>query len=363
MKVLITKFPHGSLLGGGELHTLDVVKHLSKKGFSFELFSSDAILLDEFKKRSYPAQKMWAPLEPVSAKGLVISSLLWPFFVINLALQIAKRREKPKVLFCLSYTEKVFFTPLARVMGMKVVWMEHLRIERSYTLNPLRLLYVLYSQLATVVTVSKEVGRQLQKLGVPEKNIEVIYNGVDVDRFTPRSEPENDVVTIGTMSRLVDEKAVDVVIKALSHMKEKVRLRIAGKGPKEKELKELVEEKGLEESVSFEGFVEPVQFLSELDIFALTPRAKESFGYAAAEAMAMEKPVIGTRISGLTEVIKENKTGEIVDIDDEKTLAEKLDNLVRNEKKRKEMGRKGRKRVEEMFTLKNMIDSFEKVFR
>lgn len=363
MKVLITKFPHNSLLGGGELHTLDLVKHLSKKGFDFELLSSDTILLDEFKKRSYAAQKMWAPLEPVSIKGLVMSSLFWPFFVISLALRIAKLKEKPKVLFCLSYTEKVFFTPFARVMGMKVVWMEHLRIERSYRLNPLRLLYVLYSRLATVVTVSKEVGRQLQKLGVPQKNIEVIYNGIDVDQFTPRLEPEKEVVTIGTMSRLVDEKAVDVVIEALSHMKEKVHVRIAGKGPKEKELKELVEEKGLKERVSFEGFVEPVQFLSELDIFALTPRAKESFGYAAAEAMAMKKPVIGTRISGLSEVIEDNETGELVKIDDEKALAEKLDSLVRDEKKRKKMGEAGRKRVEEMFTLKNMIDSFEKVFR
>lgn len=367
MRILITKFPYNSLLGGGELHTLELVKSLSKKGFDFVLLSSDDILMNEFKKRAYPVKKMWAPLEPVSLKGLALFPFFAPFFLIYLFVNIlsARSSNKQNVLFCLSYTEKVLFTPIARLLGMKVLWMEHLRIERSYIFNPLRVLYVFFSRWATVVTVSHSVGDQLEKLGIHAKNIKVIYNGVDTRRFLKVPRESNKPLIVGAMSRLVDEKGVDVLIKAFSKVSKKypLKLHIAGSGPEKQKLLDLAKKEGVHDTVSFVGFANPVDFLSSIDVFSLTPRAKESFGYVAAEAMSMEIPVVGTALSGLSEVIVDGSTGYLCDVDDVECIAQRIESLVSDSKKRSLFGRDGRIRVQKKFSLDTMLFEYDSLFR
>ena len=366
MQVIITRFPHNALIGGGEFHTLTLVKKLSLKGFDFLLLSSDNVLLSEFKKRSYPAHKVWAQLEPVSVKGLLLFPFLAPISFVYLSFLLLKYRQKgPRALFCLSYTEKVLITPMARLLGFRVFWMEHLRIEKSYQQNPLKIFYNWFSKYATVVTVSRDVASSLEDMGVARKNLKVIYNGIDAEKFKPvaKDKVEDPNIVIGTASRLVKEKALDDLIKAFSRaLKERsdLRLQIAGDGPEKEALKQLIAKLGLQEKVKLLGFQqELVPFLARLDIFALVSRAKESFGLAAAEAQAMELPVVATNISGLAEVVENQHTGLVVPIGDIEAISRALLKLAADKNLRSKLGQSGRQRVLQNFSENRMISDFE----
>ena len=371
MNILILKFPHNSALGGGELHTLQLFSALRERGHKFYLASSCSILLPEFIKRKWPVQKVWLGREPVSISGLIIFTLFSPYLCWRLFFLLLKHRVRHKTnkLYCLSLTEKLLATIPAKLLGYSVFWMEHLRIERWLRQNPYRWLYVWLSSLVTTITVSKAVKGQLVDLGLKEKNVAVVYNGIDTEKFKPDPLPAthySPLITIGTDCRLCPEKGVDYLLKAFLKVVARdagVELQIAGEGPEKKSLQNLAVELGLSDKVKFRGFIEDTpKFLNQIDIFALTPTRRESFGIAAAEASACGKPVVTTNISGLTEVVEDSRTGLVVESKNVKQIATALLKLAGDKNLRQEMGASGRRRVEKYFTVEKMVAEFEKIF-
>ena len=366
--ILILKFPYGTAFGGGEAHTVALAGGLKEKGFEVFLASSDDILRKEFSTRDIPAKRAWGGVEPVSVAGVAWFTLLSPLVFIRLTwLLLVKRiRNKTKVLYCLSLTEKLLLAWPARLMGYKVFWIEHLRIERWLKRNPYRWFYKFYSKWVTIIAVSNAVRAQLIELGVRQKNTVVIYNGVDLDNFKPQDDPGNNEIVIGTTARLCTEKGLDFLIKGFKIVIDKgidARLAIVGKGPELTNLREIVEKLGLSDKVEFKGFIDNIPgFLAGIDIFALTPVRRESFGIAVAEAEAMGKPAVVTDLSGLREVVKNGETGFVVEKQNPKAIAGKLILLATDQGIRTRMGEAARRRVEDNFGLDRMIDEFENLF-
>ena len=104
------------------------------------------------------------------------------------------------------------------------------------------------------------------------------------------------------------------------------------------------------------------KFLNQLDIFALTPTRRESFGIAVAEASACGKPVVTTNISGLVEVVENEVTGLIVDHGDCDQISAALLKLAGDENLRHLLGNNGRTRIKKYFTEEKMIAEFAAVF-
>lgn len=369
--VLILKFPYNSNLGGGEKHTLSLVKNLSEKDFNFYLASSCKVLLEEFKKRNYHLQKVWLGLEPVSIKGLFIFTLALPytFWRMFFLLLKYKIKHKTQILYCLNLTEKLLATLPAKLLGYKIFWMEHLRIERWLLQNPYRLLYVLLSKLAITITVSNSVKKQLINLGLQKNKIKVIYNGINVEKFKSSTTPKDDSqIIIGSAGRLNTEKGMNYLITAFKNVLEKhpnTQLKIAGQGPEEENLKKLAFDLKIERNIKFLGYIadkDMPNFYNNIDIFALTPTRRESFGIVVAEAGASQKPSVVTNISGLVEVVQNNKTGFIVQARDIDAISHSLTKLIENSKLREQLGKNARLRVLENFTEEKMITEFEKIF-
>lgn len=371
MNILILKFPHNSALGGGELHTLQLFSALRERGHKNYLASSCSVLLPKFSQRKWPVQKIWLGREPVSISGLIIFTLLSPYLFWRLCFLLLKYKIKYKAdkLYCLSLTEKLLATLPARLLGYSVFWMEHLRIERWLKQNPYRFLYVGLSKLVTIITVSQAVKRQLVNLGLKDKRVTVIYNGIDTEKFKPDPLPAthySPLVTIGTVCRLCPEKGVDYLIKAFKKVvgqNPNVELQIAGEGPEKNNLRALASQLGIAEKVKFLGFVKNTpKFLNQIDIFALTPTRREAFGIAAAEASACGKPVVATNISGLTEVVENNQTGLVVESKNIEQIADALSKLIANKELQHQMGAAGRQRVKKYYTTDKMVSGFEKIF-
>lgn len=369
--ILILKFPYSSLFGGGERHTIAVVDELQKKGFNFFLVSSCKVLLREFWKRHWPHKKIWVGKEPVSKSALLIFPFLAPFIFIELCIILFYYRfwKKVTILYCLSLTEKVLITWPARILGMKVFWVEHVTIERWLDMNPLKIFYRLFSGLTTIVTISRVIKDQLVKLGVKEKRIEVIYNGVDLNLFKTKEiywdHPERFIV--GTVARLEKEKGIEFLLQAIKIVKDfipNVRVIIVGDGSERKKLEWLGNQLILKEKIQWVGYQENIEkWYHFFDVLVLPSVKRESFGIALVEAMASGIPVIASKIGGTAEIINDKVNGLLVPPGDSEKLAEAIIYLFNNRAQTKAMIKAGHEKVEKVFSLERMTRDFYLLFR
>ncbi|MFA6028134.1 MAG: glycosyltransferase family 4 protein [Patescibacteria group bacterium] len=368
--ILILKFPFSSLYGGGEKHTIDLVDNLSNRGFKFYLVSTCSVLTREFVKRGWEQKRIWAGTEPVSKKSLALFFFSWPFIFINLLriLITYKIKYHIQIIYCLSLTEKVLLTLPARMFGIKVIWVEHLLIENWLLLSPLKYLYIFLSRYCLIITVVNAVKDQLIKLGVKEQNIKVIYNSVDLKKFTPHPTPLNDLYNefkVGFVGRLNEEKGVKYLILAIAKLKEiipQIKLIIVGEGDQKNSLKMLIKDRRIEDRVMFVGFQKDIpKWMANFDCLVLPATRRETFGIVVAEALASIKPVIVTNVGGLSEVVGD--AGYIVEPHHSTGIADSLVAIYKNYSQALDKAKKGRKRVEEMFSLEKMIQEYEQTFK
>jgi len=145
------------------------------------------------------------------------------------------------------------------------------------------------------IAVSERTKKDLESLGV--KNVKVIHNGIDFKKIksVKPSEEESDIVFAG---RLIKEKNVDVLIKAISLIKREIsdiKCIIIGDGPEKEKLMKLAKELRVENNVKFVGFLENhndvIAYMKSSKVFVL-PSTREGFGIVALEANACGLPVV-----------------------------------------------------------------------
>jgi N-acetyl-alpha-D-glucosaminyl L-malate synthase BshA len=142
----------------------------------------------------------------------------------------------------------------------------------------------------------------------------------------------------------------------------RARLVMCGDGPERAGAESLAGEYGLKDDVLFVGQVPNIgDYLSVADLL-LVPSETESFGLAALEAMACEAPVIATRVGGLPEVVRDGETGFLVELGDIAKMAERAIEILSDEKKQREMGRRGRKWAVEQFNTERVIPEYERLY-
>ncbi len=363
--VLMFKFPFSSTYGGGEKHTITLVENLREK-HNFYLVSTCSVLVPEFKKRKWNVEEIWAGTEPVTARALLLFFFTSPYILLSLLHTLLKYRRKHNVdtLYCLSLTEKVLLTPWARLLGIHVIWVEHLQIERWLLKSPLRFLYILWSRFATIVTVVNAVKEQLMNIGVPESSITVIYNSVNVQSFTPHpTDPERirsafNIVFIG---RLAKEKGIDDLLRAIEPLRSRIphlHLNIVGQGKWKDGLTQMIQDMDLTKHVTLRGFQDDVHtWLANSDVLVLPSTRRETFGIVLAEALATLTPVVATKVSGIPEVV--GKYGWLVEPEHPEQIAAALQDVYDNYIHAIERTKQGRLRVLELFREDRMISEYD----
>ena len=203
-----------------------------------------------------------------------------------------------------------------------------------------------------------------------------IYSGIEMDRFHPVSVQEKnrlragwglheDDAVIGMVSKLWEGKGHAFLLRAFKEIKEEkpqARLVIVGEGYLMESLKTLVSRMGLSEAVIFTGFLEDVpQIIATFDV-AVLPSYFEGMGRVLLEAMAMEKPVVGTRVGGIPDLIEEGLNGYLVSPGNEKELASAVVKILNDRDLALKMGRTGRKKMTDRFSAESMVRSIEEVY-
>lgn len=227
--------------------------------------------------------------------------------------------------------------------------------------RPIPLLY----RSLPVVAVSESTRDDLVARGLRRDRIEVIPNGIDLDRYTPAPDHKTVSPSLVFVGRLKEYKRVDLVIEAVHRLAERdvdVALDVVGKGDREAALRAQAERLGLggRDRVRFHGFVseeEKLELLRAAWIHVLTS-PKEGWGLSSIEAAACGTPTVASDAPGLRESVIDGETGLLVPHGDVEALTDAVERLIRDPGLRSEMGRRART-FAEGFSWDASADAFE----
>jgi glycosyltransferase involved in cell wall biosynthesis len=231
-----------------------------------------------------------------------------------------------------------------------------------------------------LVAVSEFVATSLAESGHDPTRIHVVLNAIDVTQWTPRTGRDDvrrefgivdDGALVLSVCRLFPEKGAEALIRACALARNDVsglRVVIAGEdvtpdGHFSIHLAAVVNELAMSDVVEFVGVRDDVpRLMAGADVFAM-PSYGEPFGLVFAEAMAMEVPVVGLDHGGTVEVVDNGRTGLLAEPGDVDALATMIVKLLQDPQLRDQLGRAGRARVLDRFTVDRMADDVARVYR
>lgn len=227
------------------------------------------------------------------------------------------------------------------------------------------------------VAVTENFKNMLVSRGFTEDKIYTLYNGIDMDmpsdilskeeflRKYGLEDKARGKFILGQAARLDNVKNVQMTIKTVKKIREHrddFLVLIAGTGEEDDKLKAMVEEYGLEDNVAFLGFVkENLSFFNAIDLNLLTSLS-ESFPYVILEAAKMGKTSIATSVGGLGEMIRYGVDGYLVEVNDYRALAEKIEFLMDNREILDKFSKSINARVNENFSSKAMAKRQEEIY-
>jgi glycosyltransferase involved in cell wall biosynthesis len=358
-----------SQMGGGEQSLLGIITAIDKTRFQPVVLCPDEGPLVN-KLREYKIEVIILPIPRLRRLNFILN-----FKTLYQLISIIKK-DKIVLVHGNGTRENLVGGLAGKINDIPVVW--HCRNlivpgmvdwERHF-----------YQLPSVIIANSQAVSlRFLFKGRIPAK-VKVIYNGVDVNTFSPnvdgkiiRDELEisSDEILIGMVGRIGEGKGHKYFLEAAQKLTEfckNCRFMVVGdtifneKLLTKNNFVKYCEKLGISSHVIFTGHRSDIpHIMASLDVLTLATEA-EPFGRVLIEAMAAGKPVIATNAGGVPEIVLDGQTGILVPPRDSHALAAAMLTLVRDSKLRRKMGECGRKRAEINFSNKTMIEKVEQLY-
>lgn len=218
------------------------------------------------------------------------------------------------------------------------------------------------AEVSFIATISAFNKRLLaERFGLPPGRLHVVHCGVDLAGLDPCAAPARSVPRLFSLGRMVAKKGFDVLLQAIARLRCEgvaVIAELAGDGPLRPQLMRLAGELGLGEHVVFPGALPPAEALArmrEASVFALACQVApdgdmDGIPVVLMEAMAVGRPVVSTRLSGIPELVADG-CGLLAEPGDPRSLAQALKRVLESADLGGSLAEAGRHRVERHFTL------------
>ncbi len=260
----------------------------------------------------------------------------------------------------------------AKLLGKKILFIRHQTDRIRKTTR-----WLIHNNVDAVVAVSGAVRQALISSGIKADKIVLIHNCISLSKFDPfhvdrgearrRLSVADDECLIGTIGKLNRGKGVYELLRAAATIMKgngSVKLIFAGDGEDREGLGKEAGKLGVLDKVIFTGVTKDVeQIYAAMDIFALASTCEEAFGIVLIEAMAMGKPVIGTIVGGVPDIIRDGVNGLLVPPGDERALSRALVKYIDSPGLAAKLALEGRRTVEQEFSESVMGERFEALFR
>jgi glycosyltransferase involved in cell wall biosynthesis len=356
--------------GGAENHLFLLARAQKRRGHQVEVayFRSSGNLTDSFLKEGIPVHYL-AGEHYLSFRALVrLRKLL---------------KKKPDVVHTHLFSADLYGSLLApRYQVSPLISSKHNQDQYLKKKGWKTLARWIGDQDQQIIAISDAVQEfNVKALGYSSKEAQEkftrIYYGIDLEELdqTPLQPfdrksygiPE-DALIVGTIGRLSPQKGYAYWIEAFAQLRLKYPQLYGiavGRGEQEAEIRRWIEEKNLKEAFFLVGYHSErstlLGFLQAMDIFVLSS-LWEGFGLVLAEAMAFYKPIVATTAGSIPEVVTPD-CGYLVPPKEVQPLVEALEKLICQPELRKTMGKAGRKRVENLFSVETMVQETEQLYR
>lgn len=200
----------------------------------------------------------------------------------------------------------------------------------------------------------------------------VVRSGLDIDRFHPHPHPLGVPPIIVAVGRLVETKGFHTLVEACARLRDQgflCRCLIIGEGPEAARLENMIKDFDLADRVILKGKLSQEECLSyyqQADALAMPSciRNQDADGLpnVLTEAMAMEIPVVATRVSGIPELVQDGKTGLLIAPDDAAALSKALARLLQDQDLARRLARAGRDLVVSQFNSDNSARQLRGLF-
>ena len=226
-----------------------------------------------------------------------------------------------------------------------------------------------------IVAVSENVKEDIIRYdSIDPSKIEVIPNGIDVERFNPEKNTtdirkefslEEDDIVIGFIGRIVPAKGLEYLLNALPYLKEEfksIKLLIVGEGSLVEELKARAKKNNIFDNILFTGRRRDIpEILASINIFVM-PSIAEGLPNALLEAMAMGKPIVTTEVGGIPEIVKNGFNGLLVPPRDTLSLSKAIKELISNDRLAAKLGQAARDLVHDNLSIKAIAQKWQSLY-
>ncbi len=352
-------------IGGISTYVVSLAKALKAKGHEVFVASSGGMLVPELVVGGVSHLKI-----DIRTKSEISPKVIKAIFEI---LKIARRLNIDVIHAQTRVTQVIGFFA-SRLSGKSFITTCHGFFRRNIGR------VVLPSWGDRVIAISEAVrGHLVKDFRVKEDRVSLVYNGIDVKRFLKGfSDKEKDELkdrfgirkdysVIGTVARFTPDKGQDVLLRALVEiLKEKpnVQLVFVGDGRERSHIIDLAQRLDITKNVIFvRSQLNTVSVLSVMDVFMFTPKRKEGLGIAALEALASGKPVVGTKVGGISSVIEDGVNGFLVEPSRPELLVEPVVKLLKDKGLYQKMSHAGKEIVVQKFSINGMTDKVEEIYK
>ncbi|OGO78482.1 MAG: hypothetical protein A2Y23_06730 [Clostridiales bacterium GWB2_37_7] len=349
-------------IGGAGRWLLNLLKYCDKRKFDIKvIIPKDSMLKKEINDLN---------IETIEIQGVGDKSLDWSS--VNAFCRLFSI-EKPHIVHThASLSARI----AARLKGIKhIIHTKHC-LDSPKTGMKKAIAAGINNKLSSkIIAVSEAVKKNLLEAGISQSKIRVIYGGVEEINTLSKEKinqirssygvGEKDLV-YGIVARLTDIKGHKYLLQAVEKVVSKrddIKFVIAGTGPLEESLKKIAAEKGLNEVVIFTGFIKDIdQIYNIMDVNMITSTS-EALCLALIEGMSLGKPMIGTNVGGVPELVIQNQTGLLIAPEHPQALAEAIIELADNAELRNAMGIKAKEMMLEKFSASVMAAEIQKLYQ
>jgi glycosyltransferase involved in cell wall biosynthesis len=316
----------------------------------------------------YRAKNIGVDLVDIPERGGFDPRTLWRVFR-----EIQK--FQPDIIHAHDYKTNILAVLLGRLFGARTMTTMHGyvsrggRLEAYYRLDRWALPHMDY-----VITVSDDLNQMLHSLGIPKKQRSFVPNAIDHHQFTRHR--SNEVARkklglhpsefiIGGVGRLAAEKGFHLLVHAvdqLIHAGANVKLVIVGEGDERPKLEAIISRLGRNNCIELCGHRSDVRDLYEaFDVFALSS-LREGLPNVLLEAMALEVPVVATRIAGVPGLIEHEKNGLLIQPGSVDELTAALERLLRDAELRQRLAKAGRETIVSRYSFATRMRKIQAIY-
>jgi len=368
--IAIIKSQPSSYYGGREKQLVAVCEAFEQQEVQIDIYSNCNIFSSELRKKRIIAKRFCLGNNPVGTLRSALFGLLMPFLIVYgiIFLLYLRLMKKNRNIYLVSIPEKIILTIPAKIFGISVIWEEFYNLSEWTALNPFKLLWIVSSRFAKIITFSNALKDALIKQRLSRKNITVIYPGVQLSELntqetifnTLENQTVKKIFKIGTICHLSKSNGLECLLQALKILTElipDIQLTIIGTGGERANLNWLVRKLELEKHIWFIGYQENYDhWLKSFDVFVMPALVNQSINLAIVEAMAHFCPIVASKLNGIDEIVKNNFSGILVEPGNAEMLSQSIIYLYRNARSRMEMSKNAHQRAEAVFTIDRVME-------